>query len=81
MSFTNTARTGPALRERARAPLASELAQIPWLQRLTESERQRAVDALVVTQAQVGDYICRIGRPVTYWFGLLDGLLGNGKKA
>jgi CRP-like cAMP-binding protein len=75
MSFTNTARTGPALRERARAPLASELAQIPWLQRLTESERQRAVDSLVVTQAQVGDYICRIGRPVTYWFGLLDGLL------
>lgn len=75
MSFTNTARTGAALRERARAPVASELAQIPWLQRLSESERQRAVDALVVTQAQVGDCICRIGRPVTYWFGLLDGLL------
>ena len=22
-----------------------------------------------------GEYICRIGRPVTYWFGLVDGLL------
>ena len=52
MSFTNIARTGSALRERARAPVATELAQIPWLQRLTDSERQRAVDALVVTQAK-----------------------------
>jgi len=75
MSLKNATRTGSALRERARAPVASELAQIPWLHRLTERERERAVDALVVTQAQVGDYICRIGRPVTYWFGLVDGLL------
>jgi CRP-like cAMP-binding protein len=51
------------------------LAQIPWLERLSESERQRAVDALVVSEVQVGETICRIGRPVTYWFGLVDGLL------
>jgi CRP/FNR family cyclic AMP-dependent transcriptional regulator len=22
-----------------------------------------------------GDYVCRVGRPVTYWFGVVDGLL------
>lgn len=42
---------------------------------LSESERLRAQDALVVGETQAGDYICRVGRPVTYWFGLLDGLL------
>ncbi len=63
------------LRERARTPTETELAEIPWLVRLSERERERAIDALVVTEAQAGDYICRIGRPVTYWFGLVDGLL------
>lgn len=63
------------LRARARPATERELAQIPWLQRLTESERERALGDLVVTEAQAGDYICRIGRPVTYWFGLVDGLL------
>jgi CRP/FNR family cyclic AMP-dependent transcriptional regulator len=63
------------LRERARPPTERELSEIPWLARLTEPERERALDALVVTEARSGDYICRIGRPVTYWFGLVDGLL------
>lgn len=63
------------LRERARTPTENELAEIPWLARLTDPERERAIEALVVTEAQAGDYICRIGRPVTYWFGLVDGLL------
>ncbi|MDR7149657.1 CRP-like cAMP-binding protein [Hydrogenophaga palleronii] len=64
-----------ALRERARTPTDKELAEIPWLIGLTEPERERAINALVVTETQAGDYICRIGRPVTYWFGLVDGLL------
>jgi len=63
------------LRDRARTPTENELAEIPWLAKLTDAERERAIDALVVTEAQAGDYICRIGRPVTYWFGLVDGLL------
>ncbi|MGA8391471.1 MAG: Crp/Fnr family transcriptional regulator, partial [Burkholderiaceae bacterium] len=25
--------------------------------------------------AQAGDYVCRIGRPITYWFGVVEGLL------
>ncbi|MFP5467585.1 MAG: Crp/Fnr family transcriptional regulator [Gammaproteobacteria bacterium] len=43
--------------------------------RLSDSERLRVQDALMVGDTQAGDYICRVGRPVTYWFGLLDGLL------
>ncbi len=68
-------RTGSALRERARPPTAQELAEIPWLHSLTASESERARDALVVSEVLAGEYICRIGRPVTYWFGLVDGLL------
>ncbi|MCU0927205.1 MAG: Crp/Fnr family transcriptional regulator [Hydrogenophaga sp.] len=75
MNSSAPTRSGHQLRERARAPTPQELAQIPWLQRLSDSERQRAEDALVVTEVQVGETICRIGRPVTYWFGLVDGLL------
>lgn len=71
-------RSGALLRSTARPASAAELAEIPWLQGLLEHERERALDALVVNQVQVGEYICRIGRPVTYWFGLLDGLLKMG---
>ena len=63
------------LRERARPPTDDELAQIPWFPALTSAEQHRACDALVVTEAAVGDTICRIGRQATYWFGLVDGLL------
>ena len=64
-----------ALRDRARSLTPEELARIPWLQALDEPERERAQDALIVTTAQPGDHICRLGRPVTHWFGLVDGLL------
>jgi CRP/FNR family transcriptional regulator, cyclic AMP receptor protein len=75
MVFANQPRSGYALRASARPASASELSEIPWLKGLTEEERQRALDAVVVSEVQVGEFICRIGRPATYWFGLLDGLL------
>jgi CRP/FNR family cyclic AMP-dependent transcriptional regulator len=28
-----------------------------------------------VVQVEPGELVCRVGRPVTYWFGVLDGLL------
>lgn len=68
-------RSGSALRASARPASESELSEIPWLKELMPDERERALGALVVNEVQVGEYICRIGRPVTYWFGLLDGLL------
>ena len=75
MNHHHPPRSGPALRASARPASVSELSEIPWMQGLTEEERQRALEAVVVSEVQVGEYICRIGRPVTYWFGLLDGLL------
>ena len=60
---------------RRRALSAAELATIPWIDVLTPQERQRAEEDLKVTEASAGDYLCRAGRPVTYWFGVVDGLL------
>ena len=63
------------LRQRARAATPAELAEIPWMRNLEPEERLRAEGDIVVSEAMAGDYLCRIGRPVTYWFGLIDGLL------
>ena len=52
-----------------------ELDGIPWLRLLNSNERERAVASLVVGDALRGDYVCRVGRPVTYWFGVVEGLL------
>lgn len=64
-----------AIRERARRPTDAELDGIPWLPALVGEARERALDALQVGEAEAGDYVCRFGRPVTFWFGLVDGLL------
>ncbi len=63
------------LHHRARAATPAEADDVPWLKVLDESQRLRAVAAMRVAEAEAGDYICRIGKPVTYWFGLIDGLL------
>ena len=34
-----------------------------------------AVAALRVGDAASGDFVCRVGRPVTYWFNVIEGLL------
>lgn len=64
-----------SLHQRRRSPTAADLAGIPWLGALLPHERERATAALVVGDAWVGDYVCRTGRPVTYWFGVIAGLL------
>jgi CRP/FNR family cyclic AMP-dependent transcriptional regulator len=63
------------LRERARAPTTEELDGIPWLAVLEPAQRERAVGALRVVRAGVGEHLCRLGRPASYWFGVVDGLL------
>ena len=65
----------PTLHQRRRPLSAQELDGIPWLGLLLPAERERAVAELVVSQAVPGDHICRVGREVTYWFGVIDGLL------
>jgi len=64
-----------SLHQRRRPPTEEELQGIPWLGLLQPSERERAMAALLVGDARAGDYVCRVGRPVTYWFGVVAGLL------
>jgi len=65
----------PRLLERARRLDASELAAIGWLAALRSDERARVGADLLVVQVAAGETLCRIGRPASYWFGVLDGLL------
>jgi CRP/FNR family transcriptional regulator, cyclic AMP receptor protein len=60
---------------RSRAAVASDWQHIPWLSRLDGLERQRVLADLRVVNVEPGELICRVGRPVTYWFGVIDGLL------
>ena len=62
------------LQIRRRDITEADLAGIPWLSLLLPAERERAVAGLHVGDAQPGDYVCRVGKPVTYWFGVVDGL-------
>ncbi len=64
-----------SLYQRRRPATPAELAGIPWLTLLLPPERERAVAELRVGDAGPGDYVCRVGRPVTYWFGVVEGLL------
>ena len=64
-----------SLFHRRRSLTESELDTIPWIHLLTPLERDRAVDDLKIAQAAPGEHVCRTGRPVTYWFGVVDGLL------
>ena len=64
-----------SLHQRRRTPCPQDLAGIPWLRALQPSERAHVLPTLLVCDAKAGDYVCRIGRPVTYWFGVVDGLL------
>ena len=65
----------PSVHQRRRAPNADELDSIPWLSVLTPDERAQITPQLVVSDPQPGDYVCRVGRPATYWFGVISGLL------
>jgi CRP/FNR family cyclic AMP-dependent transcriptional regulator len=67
------------LAARARALSNAELHDIPWLQALQSQERERAVDDLRVVQVHTGELLCRVGKPATYWFGVIDGLLKMSK--
>ena len=60
---------------RARPLTAAESAGIAWLGRLQPDERERALGDRRAAQVRAGELLCRVGRPATFWFGVLDGLL------
>jgi CRP-like cAMP-binding protein len=64
-----------ALLARSRPPTPAELAGVPWLAALSPAEAAVAKADIRVLEADAGEYLCRIGRPVTFWLGLIDGLL------
>jgi CRP-like cAMP-binding protein len=74
-SFPSATHASAVRASRSRAILPDELRAIPWLDRLGPQERARVIDDLRVVQVDPGELVCRVGRPVTYWFGVLDGLL------
>jgi CRP/FNR family cyclic AMP-dependent transcriptional regulator len=63
------------LHQRRRDVTTAELDDIPWVAVLEPAQRETAISHIKVTDAMPGDYVCRIGRPVTYWFGVIEGLL------
>jgi CRP/FNR family cyclic AMP-dependent transcriptional regulator len=62
-----TADQRPASRE--------DLLAIPWLQQIEPAHRERVRGALRVVDVQPGELLCRVGRPATWWLGVIDGLL------
>lgn len=74
MTDISTSRWSP-LRQRARAPTPAELAAVPWLHVLDAEEIEHVGQRIQVADAEAGDFICKIGRPAGYWFGVIDGLL------
>src|SRR5947208_16113430 len=67
--------TDLTLHQRRRKPTADELQGIPWLRLLRPDERAHAVAELLVGDAAPGRYVCGVGKPVTYWVGVVEGLL------
>jgi CRP-like cAMP-binding protein len=65
----------PSVYQRRRSLTEQELKLIPWLGVLKDNERERILSQLVVSDPMPGDYVCRVGRNATYWFGVIEGLL------
>ena len=65
----------PPLRHRARSARPDELQRVPWWPLLDAAQRARLASDMQVADASPGEFICRIGRPATLWFGVVEGLL------
>ena len=62
----------------ASAPAPPTRSSAPTSRGCTRSrpnEQERALADLKVVKVEPGELLCRVGRPVTYWFGVIDGLL------
>ena len=63
------------LRQRVRRVTPDELRRVPWWPLLDAAQAARVADEMQVANAEVGETLCRIGRPATLWFGVVEGLL------
>ena len=64
-----------SVHQRRRPLTLAELNDIPWLHLLRPEEKAQITPQLVVSDLRTGEHVCRVGKPVTYWFGVLSGLL------
>ncbi len=74
-SFPSTQGAQAVKPSRSRPAGPDDLLHISWLTRLDGAERARVLADLRVVSVEPGELVCRVGRPVTYWFGVIDGLL------
>ncbi|MDP1690737.1 MAG: Crp/Fnr family transcriptional regulator [Burkholderiaceae bacterium] len=63
------------LHRRTRRAAADELSRVPWWPLLDAAAAERVAAEMQVANAEAGEFLCRIGRPATLWFGVIDGLL------
>jgi CRP-like cAMP-binding protein len=75
MSEQGSSAAAPGLRHRVRRASADELARVPWWRLLDAAQRGRVAVDMQVAVAAPGEFLCRIGRPATLWFGVVEGLL------
>ncbi len=73
--FPSAASAGAVRPSRSRPLSGDELAQVHWLRHLAPAAAARVRDELRVVVVEPGELVCRVGRPVSFWFGVLDGLL------
>jgi CRP-like cAMP-binding protein len=74
MAISSSSAT-PLFFKNQRPASSDELAAIPWLAVLPTEWRIKAQANIRVTVAKQGDYICRVGKPVSHWFGVIEGLI------
>lgn len=74
-ALPSASRASTVQASRSRGAEPEDLIHIHWLSQLGAEERSRVVEDLRLVQVEAGELVCRVGRPVSYWFGLVDGLL------
>lgn len=74
-SNTLKTKSPPLFLKHQRPATPDEFDAIPWLPILPTEWRDKAQANIRVTQALPGDYVCRVGKPVTHWFGVIEGLI------
>ena len=65
----------PTFLKHQRPASSEELAAIPWLTVLPSDLQNLAKANLRVTTVMPTEYVCRIGKPVSHWFGVIEGLI------
>lgn len=57
------------------AALQQMLRASRWAANLTESELDNAIAGVSEKVVRSGDFVCRKGQPVDYWYGVIEGLV------